>query len=261
MTQAHKKTAEAVKNMSFTLASMAALKTSRSIFFEEGSLALATGTNSASENWVFSPPRTSNNIVEKVVKQVCSFFDDLKLPFVWPLFPETAAAGHVLEKAGMKARGELLVMACPKFSPEKNNALASLTFEINKKTDVWAETAWTSFDSPAGAPNSFLKLARGLRDNKDFFLILAKRDGLPVGTFMLTLNDGAAGIYYFATLPEERSKGIGEAMLHEAYRLAFEMGCSALTLQATPRGAPFYASRGFEPLFKLPVYSFSEDVF
>jgi hypothetical protein len=50
-------------------------------------------------------------------------------------------------------------------------------------------------------------------------------------------------------------------MMHEVTRLALELGKSVLTLQATPSGAPFYASRGFKPLFRLPVYSFSEKVF
>jgi len=252
---------EVVKNISFTLEAMAALKTSRSIFFGEGSLALATGTNSASENWAFFPPCASRAIEEKVVKRVCAFFENLGQPFIWPLFPETAAAGRVLEEAGMKARGELLAMVCPKFSPEKNNIIAPLTFEINKKTDAWAEVAWMAFGSSAGVPDSFVRLARGLRDNKDFSLILAKRGDLPVGTVMLSLSGESAGIYYFATLPEERKKGVGDAMLHEASRLTFERGCCALTLQATPMGAPFYASRGFKPLFGLPVYSFSEEVF
>ena len=251
-----------IENMSFTLGAMAALKTSRSIFFEgEGSdLALATGTDAASENWAFFPPCASRAIDEKVVKQVCCFFADLELPFIWPLFPEAAAEGRVLEESGMFARGELLAMERAIFPTEKDSSLASLTFEINKEPDIWAETTWMAFGSPPGAPGSFMDLARGLRDSKGFCLVLAKKGDLPVGTFMLTLSGGSAGIYYFATLPQERKKGVGDAMLHEIARLAFEMGCSILTLQATPIGAPFYASRGFEPLFRLPVYSFSEDV-
>jgi methionine-R-sulfoxide reductase len=79
-----------------------------------------------------------------------------------------------------------------------------------------------AFDSPPGAPASFVKLARGFRNSKGFFLILAKNDGLPVGTALLSLSGGSAGIYYFATLPGERKKGVGHAMLHEAARLAVD---------------------------------------
>ena len=254
---------EIVENMSFTLGAMAALKTSRSVSFgEEGlaqwGLALATGTSSASENWAFFP---SGAIEGKKVKQVCSFFDDLGLPFIWPLFPEAAAGRRILEEAGMTVRGELLAMARSTFFPEKNSTSTFFSFEINEKTDTWAETAWRAFDSPPGAPASFVKLSRGLADSGDIFLILAKRDGFPVGTAMLALSGWSAGIYYFATLPEERRKGVGDAILHEATRLAAELGRSVLTLQATPEGIPFYASRGFKALFRLPLHSFSEEVF
>ena len=251
---------EAAENMRFTLGAMAALKTSRSIFFEDdGNFAFATGTKAASENWAFFPSR----VTEIKIKRVCSFFEEQGLPFIWPLFPEAAENRRILEAAGMLSRGELQVMAgaAAKNSPEKNNAHLSLTFEINNKTDSWAETAWRAFDSPPGAPGSFVKLSRGLRDSEGFFLILAKKDGLPVGTTMLTMSVGSAGIYYFGTLPEERGKGIGDALLREAMSLAFKLGRRAVTLQATPSGAPFYASRGFRPLLKLPLYSFSEEVF
>ena len=250
---------KAVENLRFTLGTMAALKTSRSIYFgEEGkNFAFATGTNAASENWAFFPSRA---VEEKKVRQVCSFFEELELPFIWPLFPEAAENRRILEATGMLARGELLVMA-RELSPEENNASTYLTFEINKETDTWAETAWRAFDSPPGAPDSFVKLFRGLRDSDGFFLILAKRDGLPVGTVMLTLSGGSAGLYYFGTLPEERKKSVGDATLREALRLALELGRNVVTLQATPSGAPFYESRGFKPLLKLPLYSFSEEVF
>jgi len=254
---------EVINNLRFTLEAIAALKTSRSIFFrEKGSafegLALATGTNSSSENWAFFP---SGIVDTKNIERVCSFFKDQSLPFIWPLFPEAASDMRILEEAGMISRGELLAMTRSTTLYEKNNILSSLSFEINKKTDLWAETAWTAFDSQLGAPASFVKLAQGLRDSDGFFLILAKRDGIPAGTAMLVLSGGSAGLYYFATLPKERRKGIGNAMLYEAARISKERGKSVFTLQATPGGASFYASRGFRPLFGLPLYSFSEEVF
>jgi GNAT superfamily N-acetyltransferase len=244
--------------MSFTLGTMTALTTSRAIFFGEEGFALATGTNAASENWAFFPSRA---IDEQKVKKVCSFFGGLGLPFIWPLFPEAAQSRRILEESGMRSPGELLVMSRSQFQAENNYAPCSLTFEINKETDIWAQTAWAAFDSPPGAPDSFVGLARGLRNSEGFFLILAKRGDFPVGTALLTLGGGNAGLYYFATLPEERRKGVGEAMLNEAARLAVKHGRRVITLQATPSGAPFYESRGFEPLFKLPLYSFSVEVF
>ena len=250
---------------------MAALETSRSIFFdEEEGIALATGTDSASENWAFFPKGAS----PASVKRVCAFFKELNLPFVWAVFPGAAADVKILEEAGLRKRGELLVMYCAAFSLVSDIAVApdfslapkkekneSITFVVNEEIDVWAETAWVAFDSQPGAPDSFVNMARGLGGSGGVFLILAKRDGIPAGTVMLTLDGDNAGIYYFATLPTERRKGVGEAMLRETARIAFDRGFDVLTLQATPKGIPFYTAQGFEPLFKLPIYSFSEEVF
>jgi len=269
MNNAAGKAIKAIKNMSFTLKSMAALKTSQSIFFETGGDAelpgftLATGTDSASENWAFFPQDVSCS--EEKIAHVCAFFKDLGLPFIWPLFPD-AAYGEILENVGMPMRGELLVMARTGYANIPPASAKNLTFETSKtspKNDiakVWAETAWMAFNSPPGTPDSFVNMARGLSDD-DIILLLAKRDGIPVGTVMLTISGGSAGIYYFATIPEERRAGVGKALLHEASRLAFEHHRTLLTLQATPEGVPFYSSQGFKPLFRLPIHSFSEDVF
>ena len=262
MSQGTGKAVKAIKNMSFTLGAMAELTTSRSIFFDGCGLALATGTGSASENWAFFPDGAS--LAD--AKRVCAFFKDLGLPFIWPLFPD-AAYGGILESAGMPVRGELLAMARTGYVNISPAFAKNLTFETNesdeknKISDAWAEAAWVAFNSPPGAPDSFVKLARGLCARDDIILLLARRGRVSVGTAMLALNGESAGIYYFATMPEERRTGVGKAILHEASRLAFERRCTLMTLQATPEGVPFYASQGFTPLFRLPIYSFSEDVF
>jgi GNAT superfamily N-acetyltransferase len=73
------------------------------------------------------------------------------------------------------------------------------------------------------------------------------------------------GVYYFATLPEERGKGVGAAMMDKILRVASEgaPGFSAAhfaVLQATPEGARLYASQGFEALFPIPLYSLTPDI-
>jgi GNAT superfamily N-acetyltransferase len=96
----------------------------------------------------------------------------------------------------------------------------------------------------------------------------AHRNAVPVGTFMLASCgfEAGIGVYYFATLPEERGKGVGSAMMEKILRVASEgaSGFPALgfvVLQATPSGARFYASQGFDALFPLPLYSLTQDVF
>jgi len=256
------KAVSVLENMRLTLGAMARLEKCKALFFEEASFAVATGVDSASENRAFFPIGVSQFQVNKV----CSFYNRLGMPFIFPLFP--GADRKILEEAGMAERGKWSLMvrspAPTKGALVENLAVESLTFEVNKETDDWAETAWAGFDSPPGVPGAFVDLARGLRSSEGIFLILAKsggKNGTPVGTVMLSLGNSTAGVYYFATLPSKRRKGIGEAMLNEAARITCERGYSLLTLQATPKGVPFYASQGFESLYEVPVYSFSDDVF
>jgi GNAT superfamily N-acetyltransferase len=140
-------------------------------------------------------------------------------------------------------------------------AATALTFEMvtsREGAERWAETAWLGFDSSSGAPPSFVSLVQGLRCAEGCFLLLAKRDGAPVGTALLTQEGVGVGVYYFATTPQERKKGVGGGMMDEILRFASRR---VVTLQATPAGAPFYATHGFEPLFELPLHSHALEVF
>lgn len=72
---------------------------------------------------------------------------------------------------------------------------------------------------------------------------LAHDDGVP-GAAAFTYDDGAAsGVYWLATLPGHRSKGLGRAVLSAA--IAARPG-HEFTLVATEAGRPLYESLGFE---------------
>jgi GNAT superfamily N-acetyltransferase len=224
-----------------------------------GAFLLRTGIEAASENWVFDRSRT---LGRENAARARAFFDEAKLPFVWPVFPDAGSAyRRGLEEAGLPERGSLTAMALSTPFPErKTPALAFERAATEEAASRWAETAWRAFGSPPGAPASFAALAAGLGRDPNFRLILARRDGAPAGTFLLSLTESGAGAYYFATLPEERGKGIGAAMMKELLRIA-SASLGPVTLQATPSGAPFYASLGFDALFTIPLHSRAEEVF
>jgi GNAT superfamily N-acetyltransferase len=260
-----------IENMRFTLSAMCSLETSRSRVFTELDklgFALATGTNAASENWAFLP---SHVVTRETVEQICSFFGGLELPFVWPVFPGTeTSCRQTLEAEGLFSRGELVAMLCakpPREEIERRAISTSWTFEVittDEGAILWAQTAWRGFDSPSEAPVSFVELARGLAKKDGFLPLLVRKADIPVGTAMLSLSDASVGVYYFATLPEERRKGAARAMMNEIFRLTWERPRKSrdiITLQATPSGVPFYAAQGFEPLFEISLYSRSEEVF
>lgn len=71
---------------------------------------------------------------------------------------------------------------------------------------------------------------------------LAYDDGVP-GAAAFTYDDGeASGVYWLATLPEHRSKGLGRAVLSTAIAARPD---HEFTLVATEAGRPLYESMGF----------------
>jgi GNAT superfamily N-acetyltransferase len=58
--------------------------------------------------------------------------------------------------------------------------------------------------------------------------------------------DGDAGVFFVATLPEARGRGLASGLLAAAMVEARERGCEISTLQATKAGEPVYARIGYE---------------
>jgi GNAT superfamily N-acetyltransferase len=278
-------------NMSFTLRAMGDPDTSRFLSMGEDSFLLATGTDAASENWAFMP---AGQPTEATVRRALEFFGDLPfvwpiLPGAegaasvleemgLPLRGCLTAMALNIQNQGGGARSPLGLRVCPllKFqngkgtgppetpdiqggethsAPEEPGGLTCDRVTTREGAMLWAEAAWRGFDSPAGAPATFINLAQGLCERDDFALVMASRDQEPVGTYMLA----GTGVYYFATLPYARRSGVGKAMMNDILRRASAAGW--ITLQATPSGVPFYASQSFKTLFKIPLHSPSPDIF
>lgn len=81
-------------------------------------------------------------------------------------------------------------------------------------------------------------------------LYVGRIDGEPVGTSMLFLSSGVAGIYQVEVSPEHRRKGIGTAMTLAPIRDARQIGYRIAVLQASTMGEPVYRKIGFEFYFK-----------
>jgi GNAT superfamily N-acetyltransferase len=58
--------------------------------------------------------------------------------------------------------------------------------------------------------------------------------------------DGDAGVFFVATLPEARGRGLAGGLLAAALVEARDRGCDVSTLQATKIGQPVYARLGYE---------------
>jgi GNAT superfamily N-acetyltransferase len=80
---------------------------------------------------------------------------------------------------------------------------------------------------------------------------LARRDGEPAAA-CCTYDDGAAlGIYWLATSPQHRSRGLGRAIMSAALT---SCGGRPAALVATAAGVPLYASLGFQAVSEAAWY-------
>src|SRR5690242_74659 len=73
-------------------------------------------------------------------------------------------------------------------------------------------------------------------------------DAAPVSCAMTLVSHRVAGVFYVATAPHARRRGLGDLLTRLAARAGFEMGARAAWLGASEMGAGLYRRIGFEPL-------------
>jgi GNAT superfamily N-acetyltransferase len=95
--------------------------------------------------------------------------------------------------------------------------------------DLWARVA-------NGGKNSGveLTLARLCCERPDTRCFLARVNGEPAGNGALSIYGGLATLFYAATLPEFRQRGVQTALLHARLSAAVEAGCDLATVAPIP---------------------------
>ncbi|MCX6624945.1 MAG: GNAT family N-acetyltransferase [Acidobacteria bacterium] len=79
--------------------------------------------------------------------------------------------------------------------------------------------------------------------------------GTPVSTVATVVDNGIAGVYSVATLPEFRCRGYAETVMRHALNEARrEFGVEATVLQSTRSGIRLYQSMGYRTVTRFGVY-------
>ena len=110
-----------------------------------------------------------------------------------------------------------------------------------EEAEAWSDMTARGFGKPPETGGMVL-LARARA--ADF--LLWRESGEMLGGTMLICKDGNAGIHEVSTLPEQRRRGIGQALVRRALDIAALGGCKRATLQASELGLALYRSLGFE---------------
>jgi hypothetical protein len=112
------------------------------------------------------------------------------------------------------------------------------------------EAAFRGFGFPVAAARIFL--GERLLGLPQVRLYSGLVDGTLVATSMLIATGAVAGIYWVATLEEQRGRGYGAALTWAAVAGGREFGCAIASLQASKLGRPVYVRMGFEHVIDYP---------
>jgi ribosomal protein S18 acetylase RimI-like enzyme len=74
---------------------------------------------------------------------------------------------------------------------------------------------------------------------------------------LLVAPEDVAGVYFVATVPAERRRGIGAAVTRHALVEARSLGCRTAVLGSSPMGAGVYRRLGFEEVFRYRLLEWS----
>lgn len=83
---------------------------------------------------------------------------------------------------------------------------------------------------------------------------IAYYDGIPAGTLMSYDNGESIGLYFIATLPELRGKGVASALVSHSLVKALEQNEKSIILHATAAGKLVYLKFGFETVGLIDIY-------
>jgi GNAT superfamily N-acetyltransferase len=121
---------------------------------------------------------------------------------------------------------------------------------------TWCHVTSVGFGMPEPAETALLEWFKtDIEYNQPVKFYLGLLEGKPVATSMYFLGEGVVGIYFVATLPEARNRGIGFAVTQKPLREGREIGYRTGILQASRMGEPVYRKMGFKEYCRVQSYT------
>lgn len=236
--------------------------TSRFSGEHQGLMLCDGGTEAALENYALLLPGrvpSSAEAIRDLVRKGLGFFAERNRSHIWPIFPglpegvelelDDAGVCEVVNFYGMVAEASAMDSILPPEDPHTSVTVFEDAGESNAR--AWADATWYGFDSGEPAPDSFLNFTKQAITSEDLVLLGVRTHFAPgeeeeiAATGMLCTAKDLAGIYYIATHPKFRRRGLALRVMKELMETAKEMGHSKVCLLATPAGRPLYHRCGF----------------
>jgi len=195
--------------------------------------------------------------VDEAIEEALAHFSSREVPFMWwtGSAAQPADLGRHLEAHGLAYAEDLPGMTVDLLALNEDlTTPSSLTIKPvgDKKTlRQWGNAAPIGFGLPDTSENACFDLFAGLGFDLPLRNYVGLLDGKPVATSQLFLAAGIAGIYWVATIPEARRRGIGTALTLASLREARAMGYRIGILHPSEMGMGVYRQLGVEECCKM----------
>jgi GNAT superfamily N-acetyltransferase len=153
-----------------------------------------------------------------------------------------ASAGHVLDTTPRAMALDLSELRPPRPGDLEWTAAASLD-DLKRVNDAAYGDEPGTFDVGIGTPPA-----------EAWRLYSANMDGRAASVLATTDVDGDCGVWWVATLPEARGRGLAARLLGVALAEARARGMRTSTLQSTKLGRPVYERLGYMDLCELGMW-------
>lgn len=205
----------------------------------------------------------SNETAVKRVAQVIHMFQEQDLSFSWWVgesdTPSDLKDKLLQQELTFKEKDIGMVLDLKYFFPK---AVSQLHF---KRVDS-AKTLKDFGDiilAIGGHPECYNRIYQhmpltSLEEGASLEMHIAYLENRPIVSGILVLGDNMAGIYYVATVPEQRGKGYGTAMMEHLLRLAKHKGYFLAGLEASHEGKNLYKRLGFKEVCIFEEYAWTK---
>jgi RimJ/RimL family protein N-acetyltransferase/GNAT superfamily N-acetyltransferase len=221
------------------------------LIFEPDVTIICSEINDDTFNYVLSARFTETNVKERIL-YVSELYRRMQLPFSWWTGPFDTpdnlcdvliSLGFHLkeENIGMNKKLDDLVPSSKKH--ELHFVRVTSPLQLKNFSDVVVSAGMHLY----AYEKIYSKLPPILyQEGAGFEMHIAYLNSIPVVTGILVLHANVAGIYYIITVPDQRKRGHGTAMMEYLLSKAKSKGYHMATLQASKNRKNLYEQLGFK---------------
>jgi GNAT superfamily N-acetyltransferase len=228
----------------------------------DGLFILNTGIHSPDMNGIFQGHNQSRDIVESVEYGI-HYFKKKEIPYYWWVGKyRNPDLRELLEDSGYEHVADLPVMVADLMNLPNTVKLANIQCKLVQTKEEFE--AFISISSLCIELTSESEIEyRNYNLHNDFMdtlkqdMYLAYWDGIPAASCITFKSDEIISLYFIATLPQYRNRGLGRAVTLYAMKKAIEQGYLVAGLQATAMGLSLYEGLGFTTISNEYIYALS----